>query len=199
MITRPGAPSSQSPGAVPHRFGSTVAPRGTSAWTRLLGDGVRPSAANRSTSAAQIASSNSSGAAEQLGDDLLGDVVAGGAEAAGGDDGAGPRERSATPSRIAAGSSPTVVRRTTRTPTAASAARDLRAVGVDREAEQQLGADGEELDVHGEVRPVPPELTGRGRRTAPDCGRCMTTNEYTVSSVATASATATNPPWNWFH
>ena len=62
MITSPGAPSIQRPGAVPQRLRSTVAPRGTSAWLRLLSTGTRPIRANRSTRAAHTRSSKSSGA-----------------------------------------------------------------------------------------------------------------------------------------
>ena len=36
MTTSPGSPSSHNPGALPQWLVSTVAPRGTSAWQRLL-------------------------------------------------------------------------------------------------------------------------------------------------------------------
>jgi hypothetical protein len=62
MMVSPGAPSSHRPGAVPHRLGSTVAPRGTWAWVRLLSTGFRSSLANRAMSACHTSSLNSSGA-----------------------------------------------------------------------------------------------------------------------------------------
>ena len=64
MITSPGSPASQMPGAVPHRLGRTAAPRGTSAWHRFRSAIVRPRRAQRSVSSRQISSRNSSGAAK---------------------------------------------------------------------------------------------------------------------------------------
>jgi hypothetical protein len=82
---------------------------------------------------------------DQLGHDLLADVVAGGAQSAGGDHGAGARQRALD--RLADG-----VRAVAHAGPAhhlhadgRERPRDLRAVGVQREAEQELGADGDEF------------------------------------------------------
>src|SRR4029453_1480618 len=121
MMVSPGAPSSQRPGAVPHRFGSTVAPRGTCACVRLLSTGFRKSRANRSSKACHTSSSNSSDApySSAIVTLVMSSRV-------------GPRppvvstarvraSASATAWRMSAARSPTAVRRTTRTPRAAQA------------------------------------------------------------------------------
>ena len=85
--------SSQSPGAVPRGFGSTVAPSGTMAWRALISGMARPNRRNRSWMWRRMASSRAQLAAEQIGDGLARAVVVGGAEAAGGDDQFGALER----------------------------------------------------------------------------------------------------------
>ncbi len=78
MMTSPRLPSntgsgasSHSPGAVPHRLRSTVAPRGTSAWLRLLVAGVRCIRAKRASRSAHTDSSKSSGASNSWATTLL--------------------------------------------------------------------------------------------------------------------------------
>ena len=56
---------------------------------------------------------------------------------------------SRTAAAIASAVSPTVVRRAISTPSAASVAREVRGVGVDRVAEQELVTDRDDFDVHG--------------------------------------------------
>jgi hypothetical protein len=84
----------------------------------------------------------------ERGDDALRDVVAGGAEAAGGDDGPGPLECRAD--RIADLIGPVGDRGAPHHPDAdgGELPADLRAVGVHGEPEQQLGADGDDLEIH---------------------------------------------------
>src|SRR5690349_20450635 len=121
MMTRPGGPSIQSPGAVPQRFRRTAAPSGTSAWLRLLAAGTRPMRANRSTKSAHTWSSNRSGIPNSPATACLLRSSR-----------VGPRppvvstapvraSASATADRMASGSSPTLARRTTCAPTAEAA------------------------------------------------------------------------------
>ena len=88
-------------------------------------------------------------AAEQLGDRGSRAIVARGSEAAGGDDGAGPIERVAHGGRdirrVVADGCASNDRHANRR----ELAREVRGVGVDRVAEQQLVADGDQFDVHG--------------------------------------------------
>ena len=146
MMTSPGGPSSQMPGAVPHRLGSTVAPRGISACTRLLSAGTRPSLANRATTACQTLSSNSSGTPNRRATARLEMSSR-----------VGPSppvvstvpvraSAPATASAMSSARSATDVRRTTCEPLLAEGPGDLRPVGVEGEAEEELGADGEEFE-----------------------------------------------------
>ena len=116
MMTRPGGPLSQRPGAVPHRFRRTAAPSGISAWLRLLATGTRPKRRNRSIRFCHTDSSKCSGAPNSSATTFLlmssrvgpsPPVVS-----------TAPVRPSASPTaaRIASGLSATAVRRVTRTP-----------------------------------------------------------------------------------
>ncbi|MEI2720925.1 MAG: hypothetical protein V9E87_12455 [Gemmatimonadales bacterium] len=101
---------------------------------------------------------------EQLGDDVLRDIVARGAEAAGGDHQAGPGQRGVDGGadlvgRIADGGTSGDADADGR-----ERAPDEGGVGVHREAEQQLGADGDDFDGQ---RGAHRRLSGRGDGTGP--------------------------------
>ena len=143
---RPGGPSSQRPGAVPHRFRSTVAPLGTSAWLAVARHRLAPRAGEPGDDVGPHRLVELERHPVELGDGLLAHVVAGGAESAGGDHGPGPPQGVGDPVRDLLGA---VGHRAPANDLHAyrgEGARDLGAVGVEGMAEQELVADGDELD-----------------------------------------------------
>ena len=172
---QPGrGPRARVPAPSPTDWAAPSAPRGTSAWLRLLAPASGRAGRTARPGPPRSASSNSSGVPKSSATTVLlmssrvgpsPPVVS-----------TAPVRTSAsrTASRMASGSSPHAGAAHDAHADRRERARDFGAVGVDGEAEQQLGADGDELEVHRPTAhrgPVGRRArgcgTGRGRRNRP--------------------------------
>ena len=150
MIASPALPSSQSPGAVPHLFGRHRCSSGDLGLTPIAFRRLPFQPREASEERLPDAFVELQRGTEQFGHHLLRDVVTGGTQSAGREHGTGSAKRlchGITDFVSAVGD-----RGPARDPhpMCGEAGRDLGAVGVDGHPEQQLGADGDELDVHWE-------------------------------------------------